>query len=108
MIKLIEHESELDSQLLNKTLLGKKMLAYMKAYGPNYEFCRFYRITDECGTGYMFIINSTLIICGDGDLRPTEELDLFISMNQPFRIEGDTDIIQGIKKPEQYQVLNRT
>ncbi len=108
MIKLIEHEHELDSELLNKSLLGKKMLAYMRAYGPNYEFCRFYKVTDGCGTGYMFIINSTLIICGDGDLRPTEELDLFISMNQPFRIEGDLDIIEGIKKPEQYQVLNRT
>ena len=108
MIKLIEYEHELDSKLLNQSLLGKKMLSYMKAYGPNYEFCRFYKITDECGTGYMFIINSTLIICGDGDYRPTEELDLFISMNQPFRIEGDMKIIEVISRPEQYQVMNRT
>ena len=37
MIKLIEHEHELDSSLLMKTLSGKKMLSYMRAYGPNYE-----------------------------------------------------------------------
>ena len=76
MITLIEHEYELDRVLLNKTLSGKKMLAYMRAYGPNYEFCRFYKITDETGVGFMFIINSTLIICGDGNLEPNQEIDL--------------------------------
>lgn len=108
MIKLIEHESELDRELLNKTLNGKKMLSYMRAYGPNYDFCRFYKIDDGVGKGYMFIINSTLIICGDGLLRANEEIDLFVSMNVPFRIEGDRDILEGIKLPERYQVLNRT
>lgn len=109
MIKLIEHEHELDSQLLNKTLNGKKMLAYMRAYGPNYEFCRFYKITgDYGGVAYMFIINSTLIICSDGQLEPSEELNLFVSMNVPFRIEGDREVLEGIKIPERYQTLNRT
>lgn len=108
MIKLIEHEHELDRQLLMKTLSGKKMISYMKAYGPNYEFCRFYKITDETGCGFMFIINSTLIICTDGKLQPSKEIDLFISMNMPFRIEGDGNIIRGINIPECYQRLNRT
>jgi GNAT superfamily N-acetyltransferase len=108
MITLIEHEYELDRVLLNKTLSGKKMLAYMRAYGPNYEFCRFYKITDETGVGFMFIINSTLIICGDGNLEPNQEIDLFVSMNVPFRIEGDQKILEGITIPERYQVLNRT
>ena len=109
MIRLIEHEHELDAALLNKTLNGKKMLAYMRAYGPNYEFCRFYKITgDYGGVGYMFIINSTLIICTDGELEPSEELNLFVSMNVPFRIEGDQYVLEGIKIPERYQVLNRT
>ena len=83
MIKLIEREHELDRELLMRTLSGKKMLAYMRAYGPSYEFCRFYRITDENGEGFMFIINSTLIICGDGKLRASEEINLFVSMNVP-------------------------
>ncbi len=109
MIRLIEHEHELDSALLNKTLNGKKMLAYMRAYGPNYEFCRFYKITgDYGGVGYMFIINSTLIICSDGELEPSEELNLFVSMNVPFRIEGDRSVLEGIRIPERYQTLNRT
>ena len=109
MIKLIEHEHELDSALLNKTLNGKKMLAYMRAYGPNYEFCRFYKIVgDYGGEGYMFIINSTLIICADEYLEPSEELNLFVSMNVPFRIEGDQRVLEGIKIPERYQTLNRT
>ncbi len=109
MIKLIENERELDAELLNKTLNGKKMLAYMRAYGPNYEFCRFYKITDDYGgEGYMFIINSTLIICADDYLETDDELNLFISMNVPFRIEGDRRIIENISIPERYQVLNRT
>ena len=109
MIKLIEHEAELDRELLNKTLSGKKMLAYMRAYGPNYEFCRFYKLTDNYGgEGYMFIINSTLIICTDGYLEPSEEIDLFVSMNVPFRIEGDQYILEAIKLTERYQKLNRT
>lgn len=108
MIKLIEHEHELDRPLLMKTLSGKKMLSYMRAYGPNYDFCRFYKVTNETGIGFMFIINSTLIICTDGNLLPDQETDLFISMNMPFRIEGDSNILEGIGLTEQYQRLNRT
>ena len=32
MIKLIQNENELDRSLLLKSLSGRKMLAYMKAY----------------------------------------------------------------------------
>lgn len=108
MITLIEHEHELDSDLLLKTLSGRKMLAYMRAYGPNYQFCRFYKVEDETGKGFMFMINSTLIICADDGLEASEEIDLFISMNLPFRIEGTQKILLGIKIPERYQRLNRT
>ena len=66
------------------------------------------KITDGIGTGFMFIINSTLIICGDGKLEPNDEIDLFVSMNLPFRIEGDQKILEGITIPDRYQVLNRT
>ena len=111
MIKLIQNEKELDRELLMQTLSGRKMLAYMKAYGPGYDFCRFFKVTDNerpgCA-GYMFIINSTLIICADGVLGATEELQIFIEMNQPFRIEGDQKILKGIKKGDRYQELNRT
>lgn len=108
MIKLIEQEKELDRELLLKSLSGRKMLAYIRAYGTGYDFCRFYKITDEKGTGFMFMINSTLIICADDNLEATEEIDLFVSMNLPFRIEGSQKILNGIKIPERYQKLNRT
>lgn len=108
MIKLIQNENELDKEMLMKSLSGRKMIAYMKAYGAGYDFCRFYKITDETGTGFMFIINSTLIICTDGYLQASEELQFFVSMNLPFRIEGDSRILRQIKLGEHYQVLNRT
>lgn len=108
MIKLIDHEDELDRDMLMKSLSGRKMLAYMKAYGAGYDFCRFYEISDESGSGFMFIINSTLIVCTDGNLEATEEIQMFVDMNQPFRIEGDQKILKGINLGNRYQVLNRT
>lgn len=108
MIKLIQNESELDTELLMKSLSGRKMIAYMNAYGAGYDFCRFYKITEEMGAGFMFIINSTLIICADDTLEVTEELQFFVSMNLPFRIEGDSKILKQIRLDEHYQVLNRT
>lgn len=107
MIKLIEQESEFDRKLLLKSLSGRKMLAYLKAYGVGYDFCRFYRISDEKGVGFMFIINSTLIICADENLNTTDEIELFININMPFRVEGSQHILKNIKVPC-YQQLNRT
>lgn len=108
MIKLIEQESEFDRALLLKSLSGRKMLAYAKAYGTGYDFCRFYKITDGNGTGFMFMINSTLIICDDGKLQNIDEIQLFISMNLPFRVEGSQHILENINLDNHYQPLNRT
>lgn len=108
MIKLIKSESELDRELLLKTLSGRKMIAYMKAYGAGYDFCRFYKVTDESGIGFMFIINSTLIICSDGKLQANDEINFFVNMNLPFRVEGDRHILEKLEFSEHYQVLNRT
>jgi len=44
MIKIIDDENDLDRKMLLKTLSGKKLLAYYKAYGLNYDFCRFYKL----------------------------------------------------------------
>ncbi|MCM1506710.1 MAG: N-acetyltransferase [Ruminococcus flavefaciens] len=108
MIKLIEQESEFDRELLLKTLSGRKMLAYLKAYGTGYDFCRFYKISGGDGTGFMFMINSTLIICADDKLQADEEINLFVSMNLPFRVEGSQHILRNIKLDSHYQRLNRT
>ncbi len=108
MIKLIEQDSDFDRELLLKSLSGRKMLAYLRAYGTGYDFCRFYRVSDENGTGFMFMINSTLIICADDSLQATDEINLFVIMNLPFRIEGSQHILKNIRIPERYQQLNRT
>jgi len=108
MIRLLTDEKDIDKNLLMKTLSGKKMLAYLRAYGLGYDFCRFYNIEDESGKGCMFLINSTLIICSDDSMEASEELEMFISMNLPFRIEGSQKILNGLSGNSHYQVLNRT
>lgn len=109
MIKLLNDEKNIDRQLLLKTLSGKRMLAYLKAYGLGYDFCRFYEILgDNGGKGFMFIMNSTLIICSDDILETSEELEMFVSMNLPFRIEGSQKILHKLKGSGHYQTLNRT
>ncbi len=109
MIRLIENEREFDRELLLGSLCGRKMLAYLKAYGVGYDFCRFYRVTDQRGCcGFMFFMNSTLIICSDKELAADEELRLFVRMNLPFRIEGSQKILHELSSDEHYQALNRT
>lgn len=108
MIRLLTDERELDRKLLLETLSGRKLLSYVKAYGLGYDFCRFYGVTDEKGRGFMFMINSTLIICSDDELEVTEELELFVEMNLPFRIEGSQRILHGLSGSGRYQALNRT
>ena len=107
MIKLINNPEDFDRAMLLKSLNGKKMLAYLRAYGTDYDFCRFYRIENQNGYGFMFIINSTLIICSDYDIY-SEELLQFAEMNMPFRIEGSQQILNRLKENMNYQVLNRT
>ena len=66
MIKIIDDENDLDRKMLLKTLSGKKLLAYYKAYGLNYDFCRFYKleyakpitIKDNCW------LASNVVVCG--------------------------------------------
>ncbi|MBQ8298247.1 MAG: N-acetyltransferase [Ruminococcus sp.] len=108
MIRLLTDERELDKSLLKQSLSGKKLLSYVKAYGMGYDFCRFYEVSDENGKGFMFIINSALIICADEKLEVTEELKMFVEMNLPFRIEGNQRILHGLSDSGHYQILNRT
>ena len=105
MIKLINNPKDFDRAMLLKSLNGKKMLAYLKAYGTGYDFCRFYKIENENGYGFMFLINSTLIICSDYDIYSDEILH-FAKMNMPFRIEGSQQIINKLKENINYQYVD--
>ncbi len=107
MIRLIKNTDDFDRAMLMESLSGKKMLAYLKAYGTDYDFCRFYKIEHPNGYGFMFLINSTLIICSNYDIY-SDELLHFAEMNMPFRIEGSQQIINKLKDNINYQVLNRT
>ena len=95
MIRLIDNQNDFDRDMLLKTLSGKKMLSYLKAYGTDYDFCRFYKLEYDEVYGFMFMINSTLIICSDYDL-PVDEILSFIQMNVPFRIEGSQQILKKL------------
>lgn len=110
MIRLIDDEKDIDRSLLLKTLSGKKVLSYLKAYGAGYDFCRFYEFIPESGRGrgICFLMNSTLIICGDNELEADDELEMFVAMNLPFRIEGAQRVLEGLSDKKHYQKLNRT
>lgn len=56
-----------------------KLLAYHRAYGSSYDFCRFYR----SDTAYIMIFNSNAVIAGSVD----EETAAFIAMSGAYTAE---------------------
>ena len=92
---------------LQKSWRGKKLLAYYKAYGGEYDFCQFFRLEYEGSKGFMFLLNSTLVICSC-DFLPTEEAADFIKMHLPFRVECPQCMIPGLSQISNYQQLRRT
>lgn len=103
MICRINDVNDIDCKILAETHLGKKILSYLKAYGTDYEFCRFYG--DKAGS-VLLIINSTLLVSGGSFEK--EELCGFAAMHQPFRIEGDQNAIKLLSDMEGYRKLHRT
>lgn len=92
---------------LQKSWRGKKLLAYYKAYGGEYDFCQFFRLEYVNAKGFMFLLNSTLVICSC-DFLPTEEAADFIKMHLPFRVECPQCMIPGLSQISNYQQLRRT
>ena len=83
------------------------MLAYQKAYGGGYDFCRFFRVTGCSGRGWLFLFNATLLICTDGAV-PEEEIYTFAAMHLPFRIECPPQLLPILLQIPNYQKLHRT
>ena len=73
MIQQITAFSAAETAILEQSWRGRQMLAYQKAYGGSYDFCRFFRVTGCGGTGWLFLFNATLLICTEGDV-PEEEI----------------------------------
>ena len=77
---------------------GKKIQAYVEAYGLNYDFCRLYG-SDK--GGMLLVYNSTVTCDGSFD---NGELESFVSMLEPVDIEV-SDI--GFN-PEGYEKIRKT
>lgn len=101
MIRQIENAGEISYDFLVKTCCGRRMLSYYYAYGMGYDFCRFYK----SGESVILIINSTMLICGNDFER--EEINMFIDMHSPFRIEGEQSVIDMVEN-NSYNRLHRT
>ncbi len=69
---------------------GYKIRSYFKAYGPNFNFCRFYK----CEDSVIMIYNSTMVI---DNSKVSDEIISFIELINPVSIEircnhGITDL----------------
>lgn len=92
---------------LEQTQRGRQILAYEKAYGGSYDFCRFFRLQYPEGTGWMFLLNATLLICAEEGI-PHEEICAFAAMHLPFRIECPQFLLPYLAQIPNYQKLHRS
>lgn len=106
MIQQITAFCAAEQAVLEKSWRGRQILAYYKAYGGNYDFCRFFRIQGENGVGWLFLFNSTLLICTQGEI-PAEEVYTFTQMHLPFRIECPQTLLGMLEHLPNYQKLHR-
>ena len=67
-------------ELVTESYYGYKILAAYRAYGAEYDFCKFY----SCGEGVVHIYNSSMVIDGNVDVS---ELEMLIEMAKPITIE---------------------
>ena len=107
MIKRIIDENTIDKEMLEKSYYGRKTLSYLMAYGVKYDFCKFYLLEYESMYGYIFHMNSTMVVCTEDDI-PTEELCDFIEMNMPFRVEVSQSLLPKLERLSNYHQLRRT
>ncbi len=107
MIKRITDKNTIDKKMLEKSYYGRKTLSYLMAYGVKYDFCKFYSLEYEGMYGYIFHMNSSMVVCTEDDI-PTEELCDFIEMNMPFRVEVSQSLLPKLNSLNKYQRLRRT
>lgn len=107
MIQQIMQFDSAEIAYLERSYRGMQILSYQKAYGFQYKFCRFFRLTYLEGNGWMLLFNSTLFICAENKF-PTAELQDFIRMHMPFRIECDACLVSDLSQLSMYQAMPRT
>lgn len=108
MISRVTEAAALSAVTAMDCWYARKLTVYLNAYGVDYDFCQFYHITSEEDTGesWAMLLNSTLVVCGNGKL-PLAEMECFITMHRPARVEGPTQLI-GALSPEDYEYKRRT
>lgn len=107
MIKRITDENIIDKEMLKKNYYGRKILSYLMSYGIKYDFCKFYLVEYDNMRGYIFHMNSNMVIYTDDDI-PTEELCDFIEGNMPFRVEVTQNLLPKLERLSNYHQLRRT
>lgn len=107
MIQQINAFTAAEVAVLEQSWRGRQMLAYQKAYGGSYDFCRFFRVTGGGGTGWLFLFNATLLICAAGEI-PVEEVCAFTQMHLPFRVECPQTLLPALSQLPSYQKLHRS
>ena len=77
MIKRLEDERLINIDMLMQSCCGRRILAYLDAYGTSYDFCRFYISGD---LGVILLINSTVatLLFPDMTLSPIKVVNLII------------------------------
>ncbi|MBQ5317706.1 MAG: GNAT family N-acetyltransferase [Oscillospiraceae bacterium] len=78
------------AERVTNSYYGYKILAAYRAYGSEYDFCKFY----SCGDGIVHIYNSSMIIDGNIDIS---ELEMLIEMIKPATIEVSTKLVLQIQ-----------
>lgn len=106
MIQQVTTFSAAEAAVLERSWRGRQILAYQKAYGGKYDFCRFFRVTGKGGIGWLFLFNATLLICTDGDV-PEDEICVFTAMHLPFRVECPASLLPMLSQIPNYQKLHR-
>ncbi len=90
---------------------GRKMLICIQAYGTQYSFCRFFRLSAGEKTAWMMLQNSTMLISSQDDFTDMHEaiteLQWFLTMHRPFRIEGCQSLVLGLEL-DGYQMRRRS
>lgn len=106
MIQQITSFTAGEIAFLEQSWRGRQMLAYQKAYGGTYDFCRFFRVTSPEGRGWMFLFNATLLICAEENVA-AEEICAFTAMHLPFRVECPPFLLDALGQIPNYQKLHR-
>ncbi len=97
---MIKQIFEYDNSDFTDSWYGKKIRAYLEAYGTGYDFCRLYKADSG---GRILVYNSTMTADGEFD---RDELHGFINMLNPVTVEVSKRI--PLQLDESYTAYTKT